>query len=595
MGDVEKAAGNDVPDSVTMTKAEEGGSGEDPEGTEEGGEERGGEMEISLGCGILGRYPIISLLSFVILGVCIGVGLSYWRPETEEDMNSKDVALQWIGLVGDLFLRMLKCIVLPLVFVNVIIAVVDMMQVGKAGGVGGRTVLLYLCTTIMAGIIAVVFSVIFKRWYLRGDVSDASPAYVTLGCRADNSSYLMEDPTTGTISCTSEYPDENSILWTFGDVNSTFMTTGGGTEVTEVSLSDTIYEGVFLTLIPENIFQEFYNANYAAVIIFAIAAGVACSKIMERLDITSADLTFMSLLVELDQILMIMICWVIMITPFAVLSLVAQTIGAEQDLGALFANMGLLIACILCCYATQFFLTYCGGYFLLAKRRNPFKYMSHLAPAQIMAFASSSSAATIPLSIESVQSTGLVHDSITRFVIPLGATVNMDGAGIQIVCSCVWLAVYNGIALNPANYILLVIISTFGSMGTAPVPNAVLALIATSYNTVFNATGNPDGFSFLFAIDWLMDRFSTMLNVTGDMTVSGIIGAMVDIDSTGGTRETVVDQRKSQAVLFEAASQALYQSEGRSITLSGAFPSSRVMSSTSGRNSTPVNADEQSA
>jgi len=326
--------------------------------------------------------------------------------------------------------------------------------------------------------------------------------------------------------------------------------------------------------------------------------GVACAKIIERLDITSADLSFMSLLVELDQILMIMICWVIMLTPFAVLSLVAQTIGGEEDLGALFANMGLLICCILVGYVTQFLVTYCGGYFLFAKRRNPFKYMSHLAPAQIMAFASSSSAATIPLSIESVQSTGLVHDSITRFVIPLGATVNMDGAGIQIVCSCVWLAVYNGIDVNAANYILLVIISTFGSMGTAPVPNAVLALIATSYNTVFNTTGNPDGFSFLFAIDWLMDRCSTVLNVTGDMTVSGIIGAMVEIDSRHSARSMVSEYRKSHAELFDAASQALMQSDGAFSMKgykSGDLPQSHEMPTIGNKRGSNIDPDEQSA
>ena len=99
--------------------------------------------------------------------------------------------------------------------------------------------------------------------------------------------------------------------------------------------------------------------------------------------------------------------------------MVAAAIGAETDLGALFTNMGLLMACILSCYITHFLLTYCGGYYVLT-RRNPFAYMSHLGPAQIMAFASSSSAATIPLSIECVQGTKQVPESILRFVIPLG-------------------------------------------------------------------------------------------------------------------------------------------------------------------------------
>ena len=424
---------------------------------------------------------------------------------------------------------MLKCIVLPIVFVNVIIAVVDMMQAGQAGGVGGRTVLLYLGTTALAGINACIFSAVYMRWYRMGHTQEESPSYVTLGC--GENSYLMEYPN-GTVACSSDYGSENDILFTFNDVNGTLGLTSSGS-VAEISLSDTIYLGIFETLIPQNIFEEFYNANFAAVIVFAIALGIAASKVIKRQNIHSSDMTFMSLLVEIDQILTVMIVWIIMLTPFAVLSLVAATIGAEHDLAALFTNMAYLIACILTCYITHFFVTYMGGYYLLTKR-NPFYYAKHMAPAQLLAFACSSSAATVPLSTESVKSTGLVPDAIARFVIPLGATVNMDGACIQIVCSCIWLAYYNGIEVTIANFILLVIISTFGSMGTAPVPNAALALILTSFNTVFGTTGTPEGFSLLFAIDWFIDRCSTVLNVTGDMTVCGVIGSMVDMKQDGG-------------------------------------------------------------
>ena len=105
MSDVEKAT-----DEVTKLAEDSGGSGDEQDGEVE--VDKADQLEISLGCGILGRYPIISLLSFVVLGVCVGVGLSYWRPETEADEQSKAVALQWIGLVGDLFLRCVAIILL---------------------------------------------------------------------------------------------------------------------------------------------------------------------------------------------------------------------------------------------------------------------------------------------------------------------------------------------------------------------------------------------------------------------------------------------------------------------------------------------------
>ena len=183
--------------------------------------------------------------------------------------------------------------------------------------------------------------------------------------------------------------------------------------------------------------------------------------------------SFLALLIELDTVFMMMISWVILLTPFAVLSLIAQTIGATDDIVAVVVNLIQLIACILTCYVVHFLLTYCcgkptytscvifslrtrdfvyvprivylvliciltvlrllpisysktkPGYYFLTKGRNPFSFIKHLAPAQIMAFSVSSSVACIPLSIESVMATGLVPDSVTRFVIPLGSTVNM--------------------------------------------------------------------------------------------------------------------------------------------------------------------------
>lgn len=106
----------------------------------------------------------------------------------------------------------------------------------------------------------------------------------------------------------------------------------------------------------------------------------------------------------------------------------------------------------------------------------------------------------------------------------------MDGGAIYFPCACVWLAVMNGLDPNVGNYILLIIIATIGSVGTAPVPSASLVLIITAYNTVFGTTGTPDGFSYIFAIDWFMDRLRTTLNVTGDGVVAGIVSHICPIE-----------------------------------------------------------------
>lgn len=140
-----------------------------------------------------------------------------------------------------------------------------------------------------------------------------------------------------------------------------------------------------------------------------------------------------------------------------------------------------------------------------------------------MALACASSAATIPVTLRCVEQTGRVPKVVRNFIVPLGATINMDGSAIYIPCACIWMAMQNGITPNIGNYILLVIISTIGSAGAAPVPAASLVLILTAYNTVFNTTGTPGGFSFILAIDWLCDRVQTAMNVTGDTVVASMV------------------------------------------------------------------------
>lgn len=114
---------------------------------------------VTPGCGILGRHPVLSVLIFAIVGIGIGVGLSFWSPD---DPESKTILLQWIGLIGDLFIRGLKAVVLPLVFINVTISILDMMTVGKAGSIGWKTIAVYLLTTIIAAILGIISVVLFK-------------------------------------------------------------------------------------------------------------------------------------------------------------------------------------------------------------------------------------------------------------------------------------------------------------------------------------------------------------------------------------------------------------------------------------------------
>jgi len=516
------------------------------------------------GCGILGRYPVVSVLLFASIGIAAGVGLSFWNPEDE---STKDTALKWIGLIGDLFIRALKCAVLPLVFVNVIISVMEMMQVGKAGSVGWKTIVLYLVTTVMAALFGIMASIIMMPLYKQGTLYDLPPPTMTLGCMGEDGGSLLTTDANGNVYCSANYT-EDDVNTQFAIVNSPFLEKAGEIQG-DKSLSDSIYEGVFTKVVTDNIIESFSEGNFAAIVFFAIAFGVALSRVLDKMQRKGQDSSVvMSFLKEVDAVLLIIINWIIMITPckythtcalpsifvgrrhvptssltsrppfssslflslsVAVLSMITSAIGSQNNLGELFENVGYLVITTVIGMTAQFFVVYIGGFALITKS-NPFKYLKHIVPAQTMAFASASSAATIPTTLKSVMATGVVPEPIARFVVPLGATVNMDGSAIYFPAACIWLAVFNGITPSVASYIMLAIIATIGSAGTAPVPSAGLILIATAYNTAFNTTGLPDGFSLIFAVDWFVDRLQTTLNVTGDAVVTGAVAHLCPLD-----------------------------------------------------------------
>ena len=136
------------------------------------------------------KYPVSFVVAGAVIGLCLGIGLSQWDDST----GAKAVTLQWIGLFGDVFIRALTCIVLPLVFVSIAISVMDMLALGDAGSIVGVTIGLYVCTTIFAACIGCIVAAIFSRTYVLGDgAPDPVLPEIYLGCDAGTSgTYLAE-------------------------------------------------------------------------------------------------------------------------------------------------------------------------------------------------------------------------------------------------------------------------------------------------------------------------------------------------------------------------------------------------------------------
>mmetsp|Transcript_38144 Transcript_38144/g.53737 ORF Transcript_38144/g.53737 Transcript_38144/m.53737 type:complete len:153 (+) Transcript_38144:339-797(+) len=123
----------------------------------------------------------------------------------------------------------------------------------------------------------------------------------------------------------------------------------------------------------------------------------------------------------------------------------------------------------------------------------------------------------------------------------------MDGSAIYFPGACIWLALLNGVDLNASHYVLLIILSTIGSAGAAPVPSSGLVLVITAYNTVFNTSGTPNGFEFIVAIDWFVDRVITALNITGDTVVCSIISARTDFETVQNLEKKMAEEEDGDA------------------------------------------------
>lgn len=183
--------------------------------------------------------------------------MSFW--ETDDD--TKDKVIKWIGLVGVLFIRALKCVILPLVFINVIISVVDMMSVGRAGSVGWKTIVAYTITTLIASVLGIIAILIFSPLFATGVFPPKEPPTVSLGC-TNTSEFLTEFPD-GTVACSAETTSPENQYFYIEDLSASFVRTEGSI-ASEISLSDTVYEGVFMKLISDNYVFAFVSTKSVA-------------------------------------------------------------------------------------------------------------------------------------------------------------------------------------------------------------------------------------------------------------------------------------------------------------------------------------------
>lgn len=355
----------------------------------------------------------------LIAGAVFGIVLHYLIPASsvKDDIIVGGV----LHVIGQGFIRLMKMLVVPLVFCSIVCGSMSIGDTKKLGTVGVRTLIFYLCTTALAVTVA-----------------------LTIG--------NIIDPGKGL--------DMTQVQANAADV----------AEMQATSLTDTL-----LNIIPDNPIGSLANGNMLQIILFALIVGVILAKLGERTETVG---NFFS---QFNDIMMEMTMMVMSLAPIGVFCLISKTfagIGFSAFLPLAKYMLGVMIALLIQCFIVYL------GLLKIFTGLSPFKFIRNFFPVMAFAFSTATSNATIPMSIDTLARKMGVSKRISSFTIPLGATINMDGTAIMQGVAVVFAAQAFGINLSITDYITVIGTATLASIGTAGVPSVGLVTLTMVFNSV---------------------------------------------------------------------------------------------------------------
>lgn len=389
----------------------------------------------------------------LIGGLLLGVILNLWVPHS----YFRDTVLVdgIFYVVGNGFIRLMKMLVVPLVFCSLVCGSSAIGDTKSLGKVGGKIIVFYLLTTALAVTVAITVATVVRP-----------------GVGLDMSS----------------------------------IETGETTVAENVSVADTI-----LNIIPENPIGALADGTMLQIILFALLIGVLLAKMGERTELIA------NLFNQCNELMMEMTNLVMNLAPVGVFCMIAKTfanLGFEAFIPLLkymgSVLLGLLIQCL-------------GVYMILLvvfTRLNPVKFIKKFFPVMAFAFSTSTSNATIPMNIDTLEEKMGVSRKISSFTIPLGATINMDGTSIMQGVAVVFAAQAYGMQLGAKGYLTVIATATLASIGTAGIPSVGLVTLSM----VFTAVGLPvEAIMLIMGVDRILDMIRTAVNITGDAVCTTIV------------------------------------------------------------------------
>lgn len=373
----------------------------------------------------------------------------------------------WVEPAGRAWISLIMMVVIPLVVASLIVGTASLGDITRLGRIGGKTIAYYMATTTVAITIGLVLSNIIRPGRGIDPATQAQLMESFAGATGERIEFAQEAP---------------SVI------------------------------DVLMGIIPRNPLAAMANGDMLSVIFFAILFGAALSLI--QADRREAVLGFFH---GVNDVAMIMVDWFMRLAPYAVFALLAGVIA--QSGVDLLASLFLYVLTVILGLAIQAFGTYSLAIRFLA-RFNPLDFFRRIRKVPIIAFSTSSSNATLPVTIESAEEDLGVSDEVSSFVLPLGATINMDGTALYQGVAAIFIAQVFGINLTLTDQLSIILTATLASIGTAGVPGVGLIMLSM----VLVQVGLPvEGIALIIGVDRLLDMMRTAVNVTGDAMVTCLI------------------------------------------------------------------------
>jgi len=438
------------------------------------------------------RLIIFTLLG-VILGVIIGVVLvSFVSSEIPEDV------IGYIEYPGELMMRALKCVVVPLIITSLISGLASM-DPKTSGKLGIRAMTYYLSTTMCATILGMILVSISKP---------GTHAQKQL-CTANL-----------TTNCVFYEPSHVSTVDTFLDIGRNLC-------------PDNVFAATFQidkTVIKENeesIFQKkkvkVPSSNVLGLISCAMVIGICMQALQEDENVALV----IRLVDGMNKLLMKAVRMIIWTTPIGIGSLICGSIVKYAGASTISKMIGVYVLTILSGLAIHAFVILPVAYYFFT-RNNPFRLYSGLASAVVTAFGTSSSAATLPQTMQCLEENLNMDKRVTRFMLPLGATMNMDGTALLEGVAAITISQIYSSNLQFSDYFTISLTATLASVGAASIPSAGLVTLVL----VVSALGLPTtDIGILFSVEWVLDRCRTVVNVLGDSIGVGIVNHLSQQDT----------------------------------------------------------------